>query len=779
MPEAAGNVNIVLSVNKSNFSEAMADAQKQLDQFAGKSKAAGHATVSGMQAASASIRLLENPLGNNTRAIERLLSQSKLLSSVMKAAFPVVGAVAMGMVIAKLGADVVKFIDQVRAVPRALQQGFDSLNLSMRSTNDALDLTNARLANEIAKLEGKPQNNLRTALAESRVEADKLATSLGNDAKAVNDLLTANKIGLLGQFMGKANTLSVSSSVQSYMNDLQALGNALSVATSKGDTAAANSLKQQIAAKQDSGLQYAKSKLFVTDNPSLAGPDDGIMGGDQSGNRAILLGFQGVLLNRQHNEQSEDTNGQLTHQKEVDEAAKAQAEARKQAARAALEAQKKAAAEQLQQWEADNSDWKAAQDRSLIDDARWWNARLAILTTNSTNYKAVSKKVNADIIANNRELAEAREVWAKDFISDTNAHGGAAKEDVEGVNVDGQTNAAWIASLRAGIDLQKQQANAVAEASLQMAVATGQMSKLDAAQVQANMHTQQYVEAMQDLRDARAAVDANGSLTDAQRRAQLAGVDNQMAALNGSRQLQVQQDQQAMNPKGSLASTGFVDALDDFVISTRDAAGQMREITTSTLNSVNGEIVKAISGQRTNFSNMGAGIFRNVAGVGLQKAEGSVLGALGFGGKADGSKSNPLYVRIADSLGGAASSVGSIASSVGGKVGGWFSSFAGMLPGFAGGGAISPGTMALVGEHGPEVAYFGSGASITPNHQLSRIGGGSGDTHIHVDATGSTDPAQTEAAVMRGISTAAPHIVAASSRSQAEDARRTPASRRK
>jgi hypothetical protein len=43
-------------------------------------------------------------------------------------------------------------------------------------------------------------------------------------------------------------------------------------------------------------------------------------------------------------------------------------------------------------------------------------------------------------------------------------------------------------------------------------------------------------------------------------------------------------------------------------------------------------------------------LFRSVAGYGLQRAEGSILSAFGFGAgsKPDGSASSPLYVRFAD-----------------------------------------------------------------------------------------------------------------------------------
>lgn len=141
---AAGGVNIVLSLNSASYSKAIKEAQNQLDAFAGKTKAAGHGTVTSMQAASASIRLLENPLGNNRRAIERLLSQSKHLGGVMNAAFPVVGAVALGSVIFDQGSEIEDFVKKANAVPNAITTAFRSMHAAICAYFPASDVKRAR-----------------------------------------------------------------------------------------------------------------------------------------------------------------------------------------------------------------------------------------------------------------------------------------------------------------------------------------------------------------------------------------------------------------------------------------------------------------------------------------------------------------------------------------------------------------------------------------------------------------------------------------------------------
>jgi hypothetical protein len=57
-----------------------------------------------------------------------------------------------------------------------------------------------RLTNDIAKLEGKRQNNLQLALDEARVTADHLAESLEKDLTAINKLLKDENINAFKGF---------------------------------------------------------------------------------------------------------------------------------------------------------------------------------------------------------------------------------------------------------------------------------------------------------------------------------------------------------------------------------------------------------------------------------------------------------------------------------------------------------------------------------------------------------------------------------------------------
>src|SRR5580698_5837704 len=109
MPNAAGSVNVNLSMNAVTFTQGIKQAQAELDKFAGKSKTVGHTTVSSMQASSATIRALHGGFENNTRAVERFITTIPGAGKALQTLFPLVGGFAFGAMIVDAGAKVVAF----------------------------------------------------------------------------------------------------------------------------------------------------------------------------------------------------------------------------------------------------------------------------------------------------------------------------------------------------------------------------------------------------------------------------------------------------------------------------------------------------------------------------------------------------------------------------------------------------------------------------------------------------------------------------------------------
>jgi hypothetical protein len=761
--DAAGGVNIVLGLNAVTYTEALKQAQRQIDEFAGKTKQAGHSTVSSMQASSAAIREMNGDFTRNTRAVERFITTIPGVGKVLQAAFPLIGGAAFGAMIVDAGMKVAEFIDKVNKMPKAIEQGFASLHLAAASAKDSLSLANDTLQNSINKLQGKPQNNLAIQLDEARIKADGLAKSLENDAKAFKSLLEQNKISALGGFLtNQSRTGNITGSANYGMDEIARLGNANASAVRDHGAASpeAKAALKTLSDKQDYYQKWVTNKLFLVDNPQYAVDGDGVMGGDQAGNRNILLGMRGVINDQQGDQAAQDKNGQLTAQNKAAEVSHA-------AAIKAAEARKKAAEEFTKMLEVDGEiaqKWKAYEDE------------------------------NAKIFSEDN-----REKFKTNFLS---------SDDSKSLSQQGNGANAYITSLRESIALNKQNADSIAAASLQMAVQTGRMTQLNAAQVLATTHTADYKEALQDLQDQREAIskDPQYNGNELARKAALQDNTNRVNGLNGSRGLQIAQDEQTTNPAASSGLVGATDALNEFVIASRDAAKQMGEFTASAINGFNDVLLKIMTTphstglqNRQALGNYGAGLARSVAGTGLQKAEGSVLGMFGFGGSAKmGTQANPMWTRSAESVGNAIGSAGSfisklfgggskgtgqaglstalgIASDPSSGIGTIASTLTGMIPFLASGGPING--PAIVGEQGPELFNPGTSGTIIPNHKLN-IGGSSGHV-INIDASGSTDPAQTRVQVMRGIQAAAPHIAASTISSQNQDRRRTPPSQRK
>ncbi len=598
MPDAAGSVNIVLSVNQANFTQAMANAQRELDKFAGKSKDAGHATVSSMQASSAAIRGLENPLGNNLRAVERFISTIPGVGKALQAAFPLVGGIAFGGMLVEMGMKVSAFITKVNEMPKAIGAGFASLNLSGQTSVDQLRLTNDTLQNTINKLQGKPQNNAKIAIDETRLSADKLAESISAANAKMDGLLSQNHLTGWALLMGKRGTADREGTVKYYgaQQDDAALRIQQSVAS--GDKTAEAKARADLKSSQDSELK----NVLLDRNSQIAGQKAGA--GDGSANVAIDTGVATNILTQQNQQAEDDRNAKLVPQEKA-------AQAAHDASLKAAEARRKAAEDFTRMLETDG------------EVAKKWQ-----------EYEDNNSKI-----------------FSEDTLEKFKTNG-LSSNDSKSLDDAGKASLARITAMRESITVNKQDSDAIAESSLQMAVATGQISKMDAARVLATMHQKQYTDALQQLQDQAAAIasDSQYNLHPEARQAALLDNQNRQNALGASASIQAAQDNQNTNPSGSSPFVGATDALNDFVIASKNAASQMRDFTTSTINGFNDVLLKIMTTphstglqNRQALGNYGAGLAKSVAGMGLQHAEGSVLGAFGFGsGKPDGSQAKPV-----------------------------------------------------------------------------------------------------------------------------------------
>lgn len=199
MARSAGTVRLTFEAGTAGFVADVSKAKAAVKEFHAEMGTHG---VSTMQAASGAIRELEGNLEHNIRAVERFMVTTLKLGPVLQAAFPVIGAIAFGGMIVKMGEEVYEFFKDIRTGAERANQAFRDLGAPLRSTNDALAVSNARLETEIAKLEGQHQNTLKIALLEAKEAADKLADSLDKDISSLNKLLKEQSHGWFAQLFG-------------------------------------------------------------------------------------------------------------------------------------------------------------------------------------------------------------------------------------------------------------------------------------------------------------------------------------------------------------------------------------------------------------------------------------------------------------------------------------------------------------------------------------------------------------------------------------------------
>ena len=765
------DLTIVLKGDAANFSAAVDQVQRGLNRATGSSQQFGHTTVSQVQAASATIRELNGDILNNVRAVERFITTIPGAGKALQAIFPIAGGLAFG---AMLGEMVVKFADFIKKAneaPRAINNAFRELVNSGQLANDELRKTNDQLANQIARLEGRHENTLAIALDDARIAADKLEQSLEQDLQKVKQLLEANKITTLQAFFtGQGGTADVAGSVNYWQQQLADKGHAYNLAVhaagGRTDTPEVQAAMAALDARRQDALTWIAGQI------SGRSGDHQTYYGDQAGNLGILQNYQSILNEQVDREQLEADNGKKVKQEQA-----------LSDARAFTAEQKRLAAEQIAAWRQQLDELKAAQDMTLSQEADFWIARAAMTKGNAATYKAALDEANKDIArvrAENMRLTEQFNRTA-DLTGISLEATDRSKDEQTFEAGQGRSTAEYLRNLNQGTQLEKTNADAIAEASLELEVASGRMDKYQAAVARATLDTQRFNEQMQALEDAldpekNPLLDA---MTPLDRKAYTSGIQNKIDALQGAYSVQSMRNDYGIYSE--TAAGGFEAALNDFVNASQDAAAAMKEITSNTLRQVNDQIVNAMMGKRTNFTQVGSDLFRSIASHSLQTAEGTVLSALGFGGtaKPDGSSGRPFFVKLASALGGGAGGglfggMGAGSDSLSGG-GGFFSTILHALfqGAFADGGDVVAGRPALVGELGPELFMPASSGRIVPNSALG------GDSHVwHIDARGSQDPRQTVAALDYYMRQNAPRLSAMTiAAAQEQKLRRPPSAR--
>jgi hypothetical protein len=757
----AGEVVVRLNLNKDGYSAGMSAARREAQQTVQVVQRMGHATVSSVQASSAALRVLEGGMQGNIRAAERFISQIPGIGKALQAVFPVVGGIAVAGIFIRIGEEAAKAVEKVEKMNSEIQRGFESITSSGRLANDQLALTNAKLEEQLDRLERKPENHLAAALAEAKVKADQLFDSLRKDNEEISKVLDANQSGILAQIMGKAPSAEVKEVIQNQMTQFQDIGRKIQNAP---DQATRDSESKRL-------MEQLQAAIPWIEQMKLQNPNGVSAGVDFSANFNALDSLESIVKQRIDRIQLEKQNATLTGK--IGSATDSN----------------RAQAQLLKADEEDEKRRNAFNKLTINEEIQFWTDRIGAFTKGGEQYIAVQDKIY-DLIAkrpnlfgeNKKNQAEVgkSQVEGNDLLS----KGAEEFTKINAEQLERATRAAekYNSIMTETAAIQSKNAAALQESIIADGRADGTLSDLAAAQQLAAVHATEHAQALAIVNSELAKqidiINSDPKLsaedkTNAIRNA-TGEAGKQTDALNGAFAVTQRRDQGAIDD--NTISGAAMKSLNEMVKSFQDMANNLKDVIPRTMNSLNDDIVKAMTGhgKRQDFGKTFQDAGSNLLKTGLQGAEGKVLGLFGLGPKSQpgASPANPMWVQLVGaggggSLGGAASpALGSILGKSG--VGGFIQPFLSMLPHFAGGGDVTANYPSIVGENGPELFTPRSAGSITPNHAL-----GGGGTHFHIDARGATDPSAVHSAIMR----AAPHIIAASMQTQHAAAKRSPRGR--
>lgn len=762
----AGGVRIVITGEGEQFSTVVNNAKRSIEKLTGAAKTANSHMVTGTQAASASIRVLEGNINNNVRAAERFLANTLQLGPALQAAFPVVGAIAFGAVIARLGKEVYDFIEQNEQAARRSAEAWRSVDSPIRATNDELRVVNDRLENALAKLEGHPQNGLKLAIDEAIASADKLGDKLDADVKKIADTLKTQQPPWYQRMIGTRGTGDITDRAQSLemqlgTQDIAGHERLAKLRSGGGTGSQVEALSRQLDEAQraliEKELAWAKGQLDQANATQNNVGRQNLMGRlDQTARIQALSHYVTDLARMSDFVGLTEDNQSLTTRNDA-------ANQRLEAARAAHEAGQR----QLQGWRQELQAEKAQHVMNLDAEAEFWQKK-------ADSVKKGTDLYNATLMEANKARAQSQQKMVQDFVSQAiqdqergQTEGDRITQEVtaeffkqqqQDEEAERKRQQEWTQYFERDMQMRRAQ-EAVEEEQIRQAVESGGMSRLQGAlQLQA-LHQQGFAQWQGDAAQFSAQF-PNAQLPGAAQSIREFGVQ-------GQRDAAAVESATAM---GALRDSAY--RLSGYFL---DMPAQIGEAFQRTLSDLNDKLVQAMSGQRgVNFSEVGVGMAQSVERMGLQFLEGTAIKAvLGFDPTAKlGTKGNPMYVRNADGGSSSTGGLGGIFSSILGMFGGGAGAAAGgagagvgdvlggigtALLGFATGGAVPAGMPAIVGERGPELFMPATSGRIIPNDRLDSMGG----TSIHVDARGSTDPAATEMAVhraMRGYMAMVPNV---------------------
>lgn len=722
-----------------------------LDESKRKFRELGEVGVSNMQATSAALRGID--FSSNIRAAERFISTIKGIGPIVQAAFPVFGALALVSVFVDLVKKVSELRDkykELQEAPKAMGSEFERLHTSMALSNADLAVANDKLAIQIAKLEGKPQNGLKLSLDEAIASSMKLSESLQKNLAEMAKVLKEHQTGAMDWFVGNASNAGVSAQNEKFSAHLKGIERdgqkEITAAGSDPEAlkAATDSLNQKRKEFIDLELQHIDFSIEEANreqgNRYLRSPLTGNIVGergawrDQTQNLASLGDYRDVVQAQSTAVDLETTHEKLTGRKDALEAgvnpnaakrAELEAQAKQDLQRAATEVYggvTRAAESFVSRMDALNKSGVASL-KAVMDERGAFMLRLAGQTRGE-----LKKDQDSNVAESGRGFGDSVSGLFKDATA-ANTFGAHAAQLSETEN-------------EKTLDYARQ--NVTQERDIRMSA----LDALNANTLQKKLQVEaakfeiekEYIAKIQDLELMRIDADAakqraNEEETAASLIAKMGGDQSAIdkikadllvieagldaAAARAKEAVKAANAAKVQVGTNTLASQtekvpqtmgeGANAALKAFQAGIITSGQLVKNTLGGAITGVNDQLTKLVTGQKTSWGSLFQGLASQFASFALQVGESQLMKSLfGLGAGAGGQNTG----------------------------GGLLSGLLKVLIPHAGGGSVDPGHGYIVGENGPEYFSPSGVGSIVPNKAMSAGAGGGSVAFYSIDARG-------------------------------------------
>jgi hypothetical protein len=486
-------------------------------------------TVPQVAAASAVIREFEGNLP--IRAVERFLTTTLGMGPVLQAAFPVVGAIAFTGVAIEMGERLAQAFDIGGERARKTAEDIRGVSDSLRGTNDSLAVEIDRIEIANQKLEHKPLNGMKLVIDEAAEAADrldqKLESVLKREEATIKGMGASFPQQALGLGSGTGYEQTMVSEHTRHLSEAKTEQDQLNESTSYG-------------ASLQTRLDDLKARQAVSDQLAINAAREGRPAVVANYTNEINAVQQLIAWHEQERRAIQQTidleKAQSTHQGLAD-------------SKANEGELSKANETRMRADEVAFNQLRSTHSLTLKEEADFWQQRISAYTSDTSQYEQITGRLVGIYEKSAEQAHVAIEKIKKEQKNIPNApldNGEIQKwnkEIADAALMGGDEWREYRAELLRTSLTQIEENARLAEAKVQLEVATGAISVQAAAHQNAAIHAQEYIDKLTVLRAELARINSDLGLSSKNKVDDSQKVSGQIGQVQGQQQVSAITDQ--------------------------------------------------------------------------------------------------------------------------------------------------------------------------------------------------------------------------------------------